>query len=1058
MPDDIERTIFKLEIDGTAYAEGADKIVNSTNNMAKAQEEANRKLKEFQSQQATYKKSLAEVEVLLKENAKETIELSKDLNRFKEAEVKAATEAKNLEVRLKALGAKGGPEFTTLTRQLDALKKAQIENSGQAKILQTQLKAVATNSKELQLEATGLKSKLGDVTKSITTQTKEVETLGKSSVNITKLYSGFRTLANIIPGVGISGLISLIAGPLIDATEAWIESLHKTSDAMKLIQLNQANVNEVMEEADKAAGKQIVDLEILYRTATNVNISLDERKKAVVALQKEFPDYFGNIKAETILNGQATTQYDLLSQSILKAARATAAKSKLDQLAAQQLDVAFSKEKTINATNRELDKASKLEGKTTAIAGVVTVTSAADEQKAEAAVIKFRRDKRLAELADQEKSLKQQEDFLIKFAGLTDIAHVIEDADTKKFKDKKEKQTKEIENIYEQELQKLRADIAKLDSKAVTTEASITASIEADFKIRSAAFDKALQDKKLTPDQLKSLQGYLKNLQKLTLDAQLKSFREEKATYLKSISDELFALQFEESSKRIQTIQNGFQRERETIILETDRTVKSLEEKRDKRINDIINSNVGLTPAEIKLQTDQIKLSYSKLIDDLILIKNQKLQQLAFDTFEALTTEAKRTLDFENLGISQGSLFRIQEQSKLLSEGKVSYQEYQKALTQIARDEAHERFIIEERFLKAEIKIRSLKLANDKTLTDDQIIKLKDEIRKLEQELADAQKGDIIGGNKDDGTKKKLDTVSKYAVAIGSVIESVISFWQKANEAEQKALDRSIALQEKRVDAAQRIADRGNAQYLKGEVDRLNELNVARENAARKQLGIDAALQASQVLVGITGAISKIATPGIGTAEVIADIGLIIGALATGYGLVKSLQNNQPKFFVGTKSLELGGNPIGRDTIPVMAHQGEAIIPTATNNEYRQTVAAVYDKTVPAKDLNQFVVDYHKNGKTGQPVIPNGPTYVIRPVPQFNFEKIKESTEDKISHDTKIHQVMIEQNKLIKENTEYQKQAIKAIKSIGLSVNLDRNGFAMSMMEAVKQIEIDKRI
>ena len=45
-------------------------------------------------------------------------------------------------------------------------------------------------------------------------------------------------------------------------------------------------------------------------------------------------------------------------------------------------------------------------------------------------------------------------------------------------------------------------------------------------------------------------------------------------------------------------------------------------------------------------------------------------------------------------------------------------------------------------------------------------------------------------------------------------------------------------------------------------------------------------------------------------------------------------QPNPYKFFEGTDYLQLGGNPRGKDTIPVMAHEGEAIIPTGKNLQY----------------------------------------------------------------------------------------------------------------------------
>jgi len=57
-----------------------------------------------------------------------------------------------------------------------------------------------------------------------------------------------------------------------------------------------------------------------------------------------------------------------------------------------------------------------------------------------------------------------------------------------------------------------------------------------------------------------------------------------------------------------------------------------------------------------------------------------------------------------------------------------------------------------------------------------------------------------------------------------------------------------------------------------------------------------------------------------------------IGALAFA-NVVRIQQQEVPKYFEGTDYLKLNGNPKGRDTIPVMAHEGEAIIPTKRNQE-----------------------------------------------------------------------------------------------------------------------------
>jgi hypothetical protein len=70
--------------------------------------------------------------------------------------------------------------------------------------------------------------------------------------------------------------------------------------------------------------------------------------------------------------------------------------------------------------------------------------------------------------------------------------------------------------------------------------------------------------------------------------------------------------------------------------------------------------------------------------------------------------------------------------------------------------------------------------------------------------------------------------------------------------------------------------------------------------------------------------------------DVIAGIAGIIAAIGGVFsGIMQTVQGTNipdpPSFFKGTDSLQLNGNPKGIDTIPIMAHEGEAIIPTDRN-------------------------------------------------------------------------------------------------------------------------------
>lgn len=603
-----------------------------------------------------------------------------------------------------------------------------------------------------------------------------------------------------------------------------------------------------------------------------------------------------------------------------------------------------------------------------------------------------------------------------------------------------EKGRKATVNIYEQELQKLRADLAKLNKEGFTDEASITAAIEADFKKRDLAFQKAFKKKQLTAGQLASLQKNLADLQKAVTDDALKKFGDQRSAYLQKIDDQLSVLQNDIDLKRISNIQDSFERERQTIEAETDKTVAALQARRDKQIADLTKNagKNGITKAELQAQVDVVTATYSDMLDAVNAIKNQKLQKLSFDTFEKLSEDARRLLNAGNLGVSQGSLIQIQQLTTQYQQGRISYSAYQKRLTQIARDEANERFQIERQFLEAEISVRKAKLATDKTLTDDQIKKLQNEITSLQQRLTDATRGNITQGvanTKSDGDRK-IQELLNYANAIKSVTDSVISFWQQTNEAEMKALDRSIALQDRRVEAARNVAAKGNSEYLRMEEERDQQLLIKKENAARRQMAINAALQASQMLVAVTGAIAKIAEPGVGTVDVITSIGVIIGALAGGYALVKSLQQNQPSFFVGTEDTGHGGNVDSKGGFHAVLHPHERVL---TAEENKKLKGLSNREVIERVERTKFLTENFK----------------VKPAPSLNMAAMEMATSSSVRQEA-LRLDGIERE--LKLNNHLQLKTHKLLKGMGVSVNFDKNGVAVMVMEAIEEMVKTRKI
>jgi len=133
----------------------------------------------------------------------------------------------------------------------------------------------------------------------------------------------------------------------------FITSIFKGKDALEGAKKSLQALNDVMKDANKDAGKELTVLNILYKAATDVTNSTKGRTAAAQELKKEFPDAFANSKTQAIMNGEEKKTFDDLSKSIYDNAKARAAASKIEKLAAEQLDAETQKEKIRNANTNE---------------------------------------------------------------------------------------------------------------------------------------------------------------------------------------------------------------------------------------------------------------------------------------------------------------------------------------------------------------------------------------------------------------------------------------------------------------------------------------------------------------------------------------------------------------------------------------------------------------------------------------------------------------------------------------------------------------------------------
>jgi hypothetical protein len=241
-----------------------------------------------------------------------------------------------------------------------------------------------------------------------------------------KLWGGLKMAANILPGIGIAGLLAFAVGPIIEyITKLDIFSKKVSESAEKLTALNEVNRN-----ASQAAGGQIATLKILYNAANDVTLSTQARTKAAKELQSIFPQAFAQSKTQAILNGQERDTYDELTKSILATSRAKAAKDKLDEIEAKRLEVAIQKRKIRVANQAENNRAEAKRGTTVGVENLETgeIRDVAVKGSAVDRIIKendIRAKEALRAKDMEDKRLEQQAKFLIKYAGQENLINAI---------------------------------------------------------------------------------------------------------------------------------------------------------------------------------------------------------------------------------------------------------------------------------------------------------------------------------------------------------------------------------------------------------------------------------------------------------------------------------------------------------------------------------------------------------------------------------------------------------------------------------------------------------
>ena len=173
--------------------------------------------------------------------------------------------------------------------------------------------------------------------------------------------------ANLATSLGIStAAAKVLMGTLTLGVSVLIGGLialwYKYSSEAKKAAAVQNETAEAIKEGARAAAVQKAKLDILYKATQDNTKALKDRKAAVKNLQAAYPAYFGQMKTEAILAGQAASAYRQLAADIMKAAMARAYEKRIEKIAERQADLELEKETTekyLKDNKKKYDRANK---------------------------------------------------------------------------------------------------------------------------------------------------------------------------------------------------------------------------------------------------------------------------------------------------------------------------------------------------------------------------------------------------------------------------------------------------------------------------------------------------------------------------------------------------------------------------------------------------------------------------------------------------------------------------------------------------------------------------
>ena len=360
--------------------------------------------KSFQTKLNEVKNEMRELEITGQQNSSRYTELSQKAAEYQKANeavnksLKALKDNAGLTALVETMGLASGA-FSTY-QGIVALVGSKNEDLEKIMIRLQSAIAVTVGIQQIQNSLSKESSLLQSIQAVQTlARAKADEIAAASTGKATIAQRAFNLVAKANPYVLLAAAILSVVGAVYLFTR-------RTNEASNI----QKKMNDALKESASNTAKELVELERLYRTATNDKISREQRLKAVNDLKAAWPGAAQNIKDEIILTGQAADMYEKLKNAIIEKGKANAAQKVVEDAYTEQLKNQqgyFDELNTLYGRVAELQKRIKKDGQFSEVDGIFGNKVKVDNYE-QLRQTRERRDTLTKELGRQDKKLEIQ--------------------------------------------------------------------------------------------------------------------------------------------------------------------------------------------------------------------------------------------------------------------------------------------------------------------------------------------------------------------------------------------------------------------------------------------------------------------------------------------------------------------------------------------------------------------------------------------------------------------------------------------------------------------------